>query len=343
VAIFYSPPEPRQAYPRVLPVTGGAQPRPSGPRGGAAQVLAAIGVWAAIAATPMPAQKPLNVVPLTLKYGQQPPVQGPLTPAELNVVIRSWDAASQSPPPMEGTAGWNVPSALASKAPFARVAITWPLPDSAAQKPAAIAPLTLVYGQQPCAFYSPEQSLVRGTWEPPCAEPPAPVKIAPLTLAYGQQPPTTGPLSATQQQILGTVSPWWLWQSENDSAAWNVPAPAPSFVPFTRFQPNVDALWWNAQFPSAVLIAWNQQMVLSQGKRWIAPFAGGVVVVETDALTGIVRIMPALTGVIHISSDLTGVVKTGAGLEGMVSTGPQLKGIVQIGPRLTGKIIILPS
>jgi hypothetical protein len=75
MAIFYQPPEPRQAYPKVLPQTQGAQPKPAGPLGGSVNALTAVGVWATLAAVPMPVQKPLNVVPLTLKYGSQPAPQ----------------------------------------------------------------------------------------------------------------------------------------------------------------------------------------------------------------------------------------------------------------------------
>jgi hypothetical protein len=89
MAIFYQPPEPRQAYPKVLPQTQGAQPKPTGPLGGSVNALTAVGVWATLAAVPMPVQKPLNVVPLTLKYGSQPAPQPSLGIVE-QVIARVW-------------------------------------------------------------------------------------------------------------------------------------------------------------------------------------------------------------------------------------------------------------
>lgn len=63
------------------------------------------------------AQRPAQIAPLTLTYGQNPPVNGAITPVELNAIVRGWDvvwgAQSQSP-----SAAWNVPAVVVPLVPF---------------------------------------------------------------------------------------------------------------------------------------------------------------------------------------------------------------------------------
>lgn len=346
------------------------------------------------------------VVAQTLKYGSQPPVAGPLTTIELNIAVRSWDSPFQSPPQLEGTAGWNIPVAAAAQVPFARITVGWPTSDQYGQKSSQIAPLTLVYGDQPpvAGALSPAElgTFVR-SWEPPRSEPPQLVKIAPLTLLYGQQPPVVGALSVTQLSIIGVESAWWPAQSENDNAGWNVPIAAQTFLPAARFQSHilVEAPWWNAQSENENA-AWNVAVVsqptpftpqLHVGRSWDPPFlfpqelefnagwnvpaivspfipnfklqgqllaawrpadprapgwrnivqpGAAVLIVETDALTGTVRIVPRLVGIVAVLAELSGTDQAVERFEGLVSSSPRLIGVVGVVPRLGGKIIIRP-
>lgn len=254
-----------------------------------------------------------------------------------------------------------------------------------------------------CGALSPtELSLLRASWEPARPEPPALVKIAPLTLVYGQQPPAVGSLSVAQLSIVGREPTWWPAQSENDNAGWNAPFVVPTFVPAARFQMHIlaEAAWWNAQSenenaawnaavvsqpvpfapqrhivrslweppflfpqqleynagwnvpaivspftPSAklrghILTAWRPEDPRAQGWRWIVQ--PGVAIVETDALTGIVRIVPRLAGIVTVSSKLSANEEAIERLKGIVISGPRLVGVVQIVPRFGGKIIIRP-
>lgn len=188
MANFYPAPEPRQAYPKLLPVTQGAQPRPAGPLGGSAVALSAIGVWSALAAVPMPIQKPLTVAPVTLVYGQQPPRIDPMPKVQAQVVRASWPEANE--------------------------------------------PRLQFNDQQPERRY-----------------------IVPLTLVYGSQPPLVGPLSVVETNI--AVRSWDAARQEPPaligSAAWNIPAVAPAFVPFVRQGQPAALIDWGAQKSTSIV------------------------------------------------------------------------------------------
>jgi hypothetical protein len=360
VAIFYPPPEPRQAYPKVLPVTQGAQPRPTGPLGGAAAVLAAIGVWAAVAATPMPAQKPLNVAPLTLAYRQQPPLTGPLTATELNVAIRSWDAAFQSSPLLEDTAGWNVPAAAASQVPFARVVITWPLPDPATQKSPQTAPLALVYGQMPPAIgpaaqiailvrawdasfqylqesefiagwnvpptlvaqvpFRADTIIVRQAWEPGFQYPQESEYLAGWIPAAAQQPFV--PFARLQSHILAAAI-WWNAQSEGDNAPWNIPAVVSPTIP-------------NARLQSHILASWLTDARAQRDRSFVT--ASGVLSAQIVAFSGDLSIAARFSGKTETSPRFSGETRTLAQFHGTISISPRFSGALIVTPLFDGEL-----
>jgi hypothetical protein len=93
---------------------------------------------------------------------------------------------------------------------------------------------------------------------------PAPVQgtltITPLTLPYGQQPPGLAP-----QTILSTPGLDWPTQTEPESAAWNVPAVAPSSVAYRR-----DSVYWIPDTWSAESAAPVAPLTLAYGQQPIA-------------------------------------------------------------------------
>lgn len=212
MANFYPAPEPRQTYPKVLPVTQGAQPKPAGPLGGSVSVLSAIGVWATLAAVPMPTQKPLNVAPLTLVYGQQPPRIDPSPKVQARVVIASWPEAGE--PRLQ----------FKNQQPERRY----------------IAPLTLTYGQQPPTagpLSVQEMAIARSSWEPPFVFPQELEGIAAVCVppVVNNPPPRTLDQSIVRQ----TWEPAFQYpESEPNSASWNVPVVAQSFLPAN------ETAWW---------------------------------------------------------------------------------------------------
>lgn len=87
-----------------------------------------------------------------------------------------------------------------------------------------------------------ELSVVRQSWEPARPEPPQTVKVAPLTLVYGQNPPLDGPLSEVELNLLVTPGIWWPAQQASPNASWNVPVVS-GFLPFTRTPQSVLNAW----------------------------------------------------------------------------------------------------
>lgn len=297
MAIFYQPPEPRQAYPKVLPQTQGAQPKPTGPLGGSVNALTAVGVWATLAAVPMPVQKPLNVVPLTLKYGSQPVPVAPLSATQANVAIRWWDLPVQVPPSLIGVGAIKGVAAAPAFVPFnpANPAIgLWPQADWKAQSGPKIVPLTLPRGDsvpfapqqlgtiviswpsqsapQSAAWNVPAvvQSVVlngpprQSMWDAVRQEPPRPVAIATLTLARGDVVPFSRP------PIFWTPLDWPS-QSEESNAGWNfVPPVISQPSPYVRFQSHVlaEAIYWPSQ-SEADNAAWNVPVIVSQPTPYV--------------------------------------------------------------------------
>lgn len=224
MGIFRSDPQPVQLTPHVpaSALTTGSQP----PRIASqlAMAMAVVGMAWPQAGEPHPIQ-PMQgrsqIAPLTLVYGQQPPIAGPLSVTETAIAVLSWEPARSEPPKLIGSAAWNAPVVI--------------LP---------VGPIT-----------PQEMAVVRSAWEPPAPIPPFPVKIAPLTLVYGQAPPVDGPLTETELNIAIAPLAWWPPQNARPSAAWNIP-PIAAGVPFTPLPLNIVGSWqtdWRAQ--SAGLIA----------------------------------------------------------------------------------------
>jgi len=111
-----------------------------------------------IPAPPQPQRDPKNIVPLTLVYGNQPPR---LKRQPLPIVEPDW--------PQQRRAVFTAGTVTTVQPPFVRQvigqawdAIEWPM-----QRRVLIAPLTLVYGDQP-PLWAPGalRALIRETWEP---------------------------------------------------------------------------------------------------------------------------------------------------------------------------------
>jgi hypothetical protein len=158
----------------------------------------------------------VKIAPLTLTYGNQPTPAGPLTSVELSLLVRSWEPGPPRMLPPVMSAGWDVPPAVVNPPmPWTRLAAAIPI-----------------------------------AWRPPDPVPPRPVSVAPLTLAYGQQPPNIGPLSALEQLIIGLV-----WTTPAPlrapivSAAWDVPATAPAYVPWTSLARMPLEAWYPTPWP----------------------------------------------------------------------------------------------
>jgi hypothetical protein len=281
-------------------------PSQTGPESAAWNVPAAVAVqvpfrrdavpWPTLdwAAVPGP-----GIVPFTLVYGQQPPTwaapaiwwpaldwawQGPGPTAAWNmppvvsaftsfgrapVVGAVLDWTAQGPAP---NAAWNVVAAVVSVPPPLRRDPVWTaVLDWLAQTGQRVAPLALVYGQQP-----PTLALPVAYWPPldwpswtappsaawnvpvvvvsvvPVFRPPlawvsldwgaqAPGAVAPLTLPYGQLPPGRAPSSV----------PWpaldWSPQPLAPTAGWNLPPIVSVFVPGFRSPVFWVPLAWAAQ------------------------------------------------------------------------------------------------
>lgn len=156
-------------------------------------------------ARPEPPQT-VKVAPLTLVYGQNPPLDGPLSEVELNVLVGQtpgvWWGAQQASP----NASWNVP-VVSGFLPFTRtpqsVLNAWLPPDNSAQS--------------------------RGP-------------IAPLTLVYGNQPSTRPALSVQQRTAIDAPRESWSAQSVAPNAGWNVPVVS-AFIPNARQRPQILASW----------------------------------------------------------------------------------------------------
>lgn len=175
-------------------------------------MLSVIGVWSVLAAVPMPTQKPLNVAPLTLAYGQQPPNVGPLPRVQAQTIIASWPDAGE--PRLQ----------FKNQQPERRYIVA----------------LSLVYGQQP-PIAGPlsvqEMAIARTSWEPPFQFPQelegiAAVYIPPVV----NNPP---PFSPQQHVVRFAWEPPFVYpESEANSAGWNVPVVAQSYL-----GPN-QVPWW---------------------------------------------------------------------------------------------------
>ncbi len=112
---------------------------------------------------------PVEIAPLTLTYGAQPPPQPALSIIELQAIVATWVQTwnAQTAPK---NAAWNVP----------------PIPS-----PVAYAPI-------PRSIWS--------AWEPPWIQPPRPVSVVTLTLPTGMAPPLTR--AELSRQLAAAVAAW---------------------------------------------------------------------------------------------------------------------------------------
>ncbi|HEY0528944.1 MAG TPA: hypothetical protein VGD02_08945 [Gemmatimonadaceae bacterium] len=344
------------------------------------------------------ALRPVQVAVLTLIYGDQPVPSGPIPPAKFAGLVRSWDPPRSEPPALikivpltftygdqpigsrqasrnlEGRGAWDAPFQRQSSVGTA----AWNVPLVV-----QFIPSTRAAAQVP-ALDPPVQPLAR---------------IAPLTLVYGQQPPATGPLSPTQREILGIVAPWWPSASASPNAAWNITIATVSQPTPRRPDPTLIRFAWEPAFvypeSEGASAGWNvpqapfvpsarlQSHILQQSetiarqrrtftpqpaavqqfvpaartgpiavffprdrfdaayiRRFIAPLIG---IIETDALSAVIQVTPRFTGIVSVSAELAAVLDSIERMEGTIGIAPRLDGIVQVGPRFAGIILIRPE
>lgn len=263
MGIFYNPPQPPTANNAGTPpephVPVGTQGNPPPRYSTALMLVAVLASWPADLEPRLskPNNQQQRIAPLTLTYGQQPPVTGTATATEYALIAGAWPAdleprlsapnnLRQKIAPL--TLRYGDPPAIvgASAIDEAVIVGSWPAdleprlgaPNNQQQH---IAPLTLVYGDRPTPigtsvprFY---QSAI-GAWpqdlEPRLAAPNnARVSVAPLTLRYGSQPSPTPPLNTPEfQAISAWPQPEWSAQSAPRSTAWIAPPNSIPYVPF---------------------------------------------------------------------------------------------------------------
>jgi hypothetical protein len=184
------------------------------------------------------AQRAASVAPLTLTYGQQPPIyEGAEQIANLLALpAATWNA--QTAPP---NAGWNyIPAATNQPPPvsiagFMAIRWAWPVDAWSTQRARWLAPLTLSYGQQPPAYSIATQASIRATWDaqPWVAQSETENAGWNFTASVTANPP---PGPNVNLAIIGAA--WsavsWTAQSEFYNAGWNASTALPAQVPPPR-------------------------------------------------------------------------------------------------------------
>lgn len=168
-----------------------------------------------------PNNQRVSIAPLTLTYGSQPPPTPPLA-VEERIAIDAWSVTWGAQRAPISTA-WVPPPAtlVVGTGPIARasqLAASWP--DSLEPRLQApnnqrvtVAPLTLVYGDQPPILgvtTAARASLVGSTWpadlEPRLGLPNnRQVALAPLSLTYGDAPPRVGTVPIARASASATA------------------------------------------------------------------------------------------------------------------------------------------
>ncbi len=152
-------------------------------------------IWTAWEPPPPLPVRPVQIAALTLPTGVQPIPSGPLSVLKLAQFNAAWQQTwgTQTAPE---SAAWNIPPAAA---------------------PPHVGPPQAIWDANQLPWYGP----------------PEPVQIAPLTLVYGQQPPNVGPMRAGTRTILTLTNPpeTWAAQSVEPSIAFTIPPPAVDVVP----------------------------------------------------------------------------------------------------------------
>lgn len=205
-AIFYPEPPPQQPRRFVpIPVQGDQPPR----RTVALMSSLVLASWPT-GFEHAPQQRFLNVAPLTLIYGQQPPSQVGMRDPDLLYSILPFAWQPPDPLPTIPQRTYDAPLSLVygDQPPFAGslrdpdlyslvVGVNWIPPDPPPQRDRRyIVPLTLAYGDQPpvaVGMRDPDNlySVLPFLWQPPDPLPTVPQRgyDVPLTLTYGDQPP----------------------------------------------------------------------------------------------------------------------------------------------------------
>lgn len=222
------------------------------------------------------AQKGPQFAPLTLVYGDQPPllVRSP----------RAFDTPSVLPQRPIGSAAWDVPAVISSQVPFVRQAVVYVPIDWSAQR-----------GSQ----------------------------IAPLLLVYGQQPPVNGNITPAElNELVRSWDVTWSAQSQAANAGWNVPPIVSQPIPFVRQRHAILYAWQppffyaesdpnNAGWNTTVLVALTRAIAQSAGTDSIVASSqasgtlnqnsGIIAVISADSKT--IQIITGNSGVISLDSD----------------------------------------
>lgn len=181
-----------------------------------------------------------RIAPLTLVYGQQPPVQ--TGTRDIDIYSQAYTTAWQPPDPLPTLPQRRYvapqtlvygdfpppPTGMLDEDVVCWFNRQWQSPDPPPQRdPKNIAPLTLAYGDQPPVISGQRDLDIQAqvyswAWQPPDPLPTLPQRgyVVPLALVYGQQPPLAdGYQRVRQRTILG---------------AWDAPDPLP-VVPQYRY------------------------------------------------------------------------------------------------------------
>ena len=200
-------------------------------------------------------QPKVQIAPLTLAYGDQPPIAGPLSIVEAGLIRSRWelDALVQRGP---NSAAWN--TGLVPYVPL-NEAITgsWLQSVDGIQRRGLIATLVPQVIAQP-PFTSVANGLIAASWQQVDIAQRRSV-IAPLTLVYGSQPIPDDALTTNELNAIGS---WWaavvtpLAQIKN--AAWNVPLVTPASQPIPHI-PTIEIASWSVPYliQRPARSAWN--------------------------------------------------------------------------------------
>jgi hypothetical protein len=200
-------------------------------------------------------QRAAPIAPLTLTYGQQPPIyEGAEQIANiLATPVATWNA--QTAPP---NAGWNyVPAAINQPPPVSIAGVmairsAWPVEAWNTQRAPWLAPLTLSYGQQPPAYSIATRASIRATWDVQ----PWPAQSEFDNAGWNANAVVVPQVPAPSQTVLSSIvaawsAPGWSTQSETDNAGWNfspaVQNPPPSAKLSVAQLANVWSVQWTAQ------------------------------------------------------------------------------------------------
>ena len=227
MGFFYNPPPPSQSNsatgnsgtPPYNEVQDGSASQPPFRQVQAALAMAVVlGAWPAQGEPRLqaPNNQQVKIAPLTLAYGDQPPVAGPITPSE-----------------------------------YAQVRLTWENPWSAQHAPPLVQPST---GDQPVpqAPLTATELLIRQAWTTDWPAQTGQKCAAWFFPPVVNTPPIVGPLTPTELLIQQSWPTGWAAQGPPRSAA-TLPQPvAATSQPYVRpFMGRPDAALWRQQTPPA--------------------------------------------------------------------------------------------